>query len=278
MDNKYINPVAKLISYGDCGTRGEWPDYISDNGFTSEHIPELIRMATDETLNFADPDSSEVWAPLHAWRALGLLNAEEAIEPLMNLFHMLEHDDWSSEELPLVYEMIGPKSIPALAAYLKDDSHDGFARLTAAESLEKIGKKYPSVKEECQTILEEQLLCFKRNSPEFNALLINYLVEMQTLSALPTIKKAFDSDAVDLTVRGDLEDIEIDFGLREKRSTPPPEFGFSKEIKSSLEQFKKNQSQTSKLVEQKQNSKVKIGRNDPCPCGSGKKHKKCCLK
>lgn len=23
--------------------------------------------------------------------------------------------------------------------------------------------------------------------------------------------------------------------------------------------------------------KVKIGRNDPCPCGSGKKYKKCCL-
>jgi preprotein translocase subunit SecA len=24
--------------------------------------------------------------------------------------------------------------------------------------------------------------------------------------------------------------------------------------------------------------KKKIGRNDPCPCGSGKKYKKCCLK
>lgn len=22
---------------------------------------------------------------------------------------------------------------------------------------------------------------------------------------------------------------------------------------------------------------VKIGRNDPCPCGSGKKYKKCCI-
>lgn len=22
----------------------------------------------------------------------------------------------------------------------------------------------------------------------------------------------------------------------------------------------------------------KVGRNDPCPCGSGKKHKQCCLK
>ena len=24
-------------------------------------------------------------------------------------------------------------------------------------------------------------------------------------------------------------------------------------------------------------TKPKIGRNDPCPCGSGKKYKKCCL-
>ena len=23
-------------------------------------------------------------------------------------------------------------------------------------------------------------------------------------------------------------------------------------------------------------AKDKVGRNDPCPCGSGKKHKKCC--
>jgi len=26
------------------------------------------------------------------------------------------------------------------------------------------------------------------------------------------------------------------------------------------------------------NVKKKIGRNDPCPCGSGKKYKKCCGK
>ena len=25
------------------------------------------------------------------------------------------------------------------------------------------------------------------------------------------------------------------------------------------------------------NAGPKIGRNDPCPCGSGKKYKKCCL-
>ncbi len=25
------------------------------------------------------------------------------------------------------------------------------------------------------------------------------------------------------------------------------------------------------------NTQPKVGRNDPCPCGSGKKYKKCCL-
>ncbi|WP_436231241.1 SEC-C metal-binding domain-containing protein [Caballeronia sp. LjRoot29] len=24
-------------------------------------------------------------------------------------------------------------------------------------------------------------------------------------------------------------------------------------------------------------ARAKVGRNDPCPCGSGKKYKKCCL-
>ena len=30
-------------------------------------------------------------------------------------------------------------------------------------------------------------------------------------------------------------------------------------------------------LEQFDDSKIKIGRNDSCPCGSGKKYKKCCL-
>ncbi|MFK4998932.1 SEC-C metal-binding domain-containing protein [Bacillus sp. N9] len=32
-----------------------------------------------------------------------------------------------------------------------------------------------------------------------------------------------------------------------------------------------------RLDEQKGAAKLKIGRNDPCPCGSGKKYKKCCI-
>ncbi len=31
------------------------------------------------------------------------------------------------------------------------------------------------------------------------------------------------------------------------------------------------------IVHQKIRSSAKVGRNDPCPCGSGRKFKKCCI-
>ena len=70
----YTEPVSKLLSYGDCRNFKEWPDYL-ELGFAREHVPDLIGMATDEELNWADSDSLEVWAPIHAWRALGQLHS-----------------------------------------------------------------------------------------------------------------------------------------------------------------------------------------------------------
>ncbi len=39
-----------------------------------------------------------------------------------------------------------------------------------------------------------------------------------------------------------------------------------------LEKYYKEQKRSKTVV----NNKEKVGRNDPCPCGSGKKYKKCC--
>lgn len=55
---------------------------------------------TNKELHFTYLDSLEVWAPVHAWRALGQLRATEAIEPLITLFHDVE-DEWNNFDLPL---------------------------------------------------------------------------------------------------------------------------------------------------------------------------------
>lgn len=263
----YIAPVNKLLTYGDCHGVGEWPNYL-ELGLTGENISELTRMATDNELNGAGSDSLEVWAPIHAWRALGQLRAEEAVEPLMSLFHELEDSDWVREELPTVYGMIGAAAIPALAEYLADASHGLFPRITATHSLEQIGSMHPEAREQCVSVLNRQLERYTGNDATLNGFIISYLLNLHSVESMPVMQKAFEKHCVDLTIAGDLEEVEIDLGLRESRSTP-------RNFITPLEGIMFPELKTVPLPVSRK--KIKIGRNDPCPCGSGKKYKKCCL-
>ncbi len=119
----YPSTVAQLLSLGDPRNELRWQNYLA-LGVSEQDIPDLIRMALDEELHWADSESKQVWAPIHAWRALGQLRAEAAVEPLLHLFRRIDedNDDWVGEELPQVYGMIGPAAIPALAVCLADES------------------------------------------------------------------------------------------------------------------------------------------------------------
>jgi hypothetical protein len=66
--SSYPSPVDKLLTYGDISEMQEVPNYVEELGFSADHIPDLIRMATDKELNSADTESLEVWAPVHAVR------------------------------------------------------------------------------------------------------------------------------------------------------------------------------------------------------------------
>src|SRR2546422_2958871 len=138
--SSYPAPVDQLLTYGEAEVvePEDWPNYL-ELGLGPEHIPDLIRLATDEQLNQADPESLEVWAPIHAWRALGQLRAQAAIEPLLTLFEVPDEEDneWAMEELPEIYGLIGPIAIPAITAYMADKSHGTSARIAASNCLEK---------------------------------------------------------------------------------------------------------------------------------------------
>ena len=219
--NRYPPSVDKLLAYGDARNFRQWPHYLQ-LGLGAEHVPDLIRMATDDDLLRADSDSLEVWAPIHAWRALGQLRAEAAIEPLLTLLHRIDDndDDWVGEELPRVYGMIGPAALPALAAYLADSAHDLFARIAAAHSLEQVSRLHSNARDECVSVLTRQLERFAENDPTINGFLISYLLDLNAVEAAPLIERAFKADRVDLTVAGDWEDTQVEFGLKPARETP----------------------------------------------------------
>src|ERR1700757_365910 len=111
MNPCYQAPVSQLLSLGKL-LDGEWRDY-KELGLSPENVPDLIRMAADEQLNNAPPEGALVWAPIHAWRALGQLGAAEAVAPLLSLLQRIDDcdDDWAQSEIPEALASIG---MPAL--------------------------------------------------------------------------------------------------------------------------------------------------------------------
>ena len=215
----YAAPVDRLLTYGDARNLILQPDYL-ELGFEPEHIPELIRMATDAHLNWADSDSLEVWAPIHAWRTLGQLHAESASEPLLSLFDELVANEWIIEEMPDIYGQIGPAALPALAHYLAEPGHLLFSYVAASACLREIGRQQPTVRAECVSLITQRLEQFAANDPTLNGCLISDLIDLKAVEAAPLMARAFEASQIDVSVAGDWEDVQVEMGLLAQRETP----------------------------------------------------------
>jgi hypothetical protein len=280
MPTPYPDPVARLLAYGAADIRRHddaWPNYL-ELGFANEHVSDLIRMMTDDALNSAAADSLEIWAPLHAWRSLGQLQAIEAAEPLVRLFERFPDDDWLPVEIPRAVSLIGPTAIPVIADFLADAGVEEMSRISAPACLERMAMDHPQHRGECIDVLERQLTCFRTNEEgHLNAFLILSLSNLNATGAIETIRQAFAAGCVDLSVQGDVEDVEIDMGLRLARETPPPDLGLMLDRRTADGHRSWDDGLADMPSETIRNRTRHIGRNDPCPCGSGKKFKKCCL-
>lgn len=112
---------------------------------------------------------------------------------------------------------------------IKKSSNNELARATAANCLGKIGNANSSLKNDCISILIDHLEHSTFDVATLNGLVIAYLIELEAVNSIGAIRKAFSKGNVDLTVAGDIEDVEILLGLRTERETPHPNY-FNPEI------------------------------------------------
>jgi preprotein translocase subunit SecA len=100
---------------------------------------------------------------------------------------------------------------------------------------------------------------------------VRYLFHMQIMDA-PAVQAAAVADEVN--------------GDQPQQQLPPPrkrastsmddlEAQFQRRKKRELEQARMAGSNGNTAPQQVVRGQAKVGRNDPCPCGSGKKYKKC---
>jgi hypothetical protein len=239
----YHEPVSKLLALG--RPKGDWLDYPA-LGLSQADIPELMRMAQDNELRFMEPpedlpneeDLPEWYAPIHAWRALAQLGPDEATIFILDILRKREEedddDDWLPSDAPHLFALIGPSAIPALATFLTNRDNPSYARATVGESLEEMAKAHPETREACITPILTALKSHANNDEEMNGFLIANLLELGAgLENIALIEEVFETDNVDPFVTGDLEDVKIELGLLEERTTPRkrPDWFLSNEMK-----------------------------------------------
>lgn len=233
----YTEPVSRLLTCGEADW-DEWDDYQEFN-FSGQHVPELIRLGTDRHL-LVDDDVDEValWAPLHAWRVLAQMNAPEAIAPLVRVLALVDESDTDliGEGLQDVLESFGPAAIDPLASFLieADDGNGGL--VGAGEALSHTGQAHPEYRDRIVQIITTTLEArCARNDPLINGFWISALLDLNAVESYPVIRKVYEENLADPMISGDLEDVEIELGLLQKRKTPPPLTPFQRAIRLGLE-------------------------------------------
>ncbi len=142
-EDAYQPPVKQLLSLGEI--RHDDKRNYAALGISRDDVPVLLRMAADPELHDGPQASPVIWAPIHAWRALVELRAEESIAPLLALFQRADDfmDEWVSEELPGVLAQFGAVVLAPATAYLAEVTHGEWARVAAANTLKAIGEQHP---------------------------------------------------------------------------------------------------------------------------------------
>lgn len=205
----YPPPVDQLLRLGE--PRSSWQKYPK-LGLGPEHIPELMRMAADPELNGAPAESREVWAPVHAWRALGQLHAVEAVTLLLEVCEREDLDDWATENIPQALAMIGPGAIPALADWLADAQGIRRFRMPAAEALARLAEQHPEARAACIAELTRVLDSDGRD-PELNGWIVGMLLDLKAREAAPVIEKAYAEGRVEPNIAGTWPRVQFDLGL-----------------------------------------------------------------
>ncbi len=239
------------------------------------------------------------WAVVHATFILGAIATRETVEPLLKALQFsADFDcDWVAEALASIFGKVGVPALEGLKAIAVDQNREWYPRVGAIGSLAAITIANPEVEDEVFGLLgsiftgEEEpwdvrqstgntLLDYQRE--EFKAALFSFGQKERELRKKDLFYFAAFYD----------DDVERAFKAPEKNLWHYTQdwlsFYDQDEIRERQERWRE-EDRRRRRQEQKVREKIlhagpepfvretpKVGRNEPCPCGSGKKFKKCC--
>lgn len=228
MDISYPAPVGQLLSLGHPDA-SDLPGYRS-LGISDEHVPVLIDLLLDERIAWPawteGDDETPFWAHVHAWRALGELGAEAAVEPMLRRLALDPESDFANEDIPETLGVIGPAALAAVRQALPRAAAEPqpWTAVALSEALKQIATRHPQARDEAVAAITAQLQGWQDQDLYLNTFLISNLLDLRAVEAAPAMEAAFAGRRVDTSVTGDWEDVQVELGLLAERITPPPRY------------------------------------------------------
>jgi hypothetical protein len=262
-------------------------------------LEKVLQDAVDRFNYFLDKDwAEEIHSfPLHAICLLGELKAGKSLPAVFQFLSQHEEviEFWLGDHLTEtiwqpVYNMAMHQPELLKAFCLRPGVH-AFAKTVASETLAQIALHHPERRNEIALLFKEILQGFYHASlsdnlidSEFLGLCIADILDSGFGELLPEITALYEIGYVSDEVNGSLAEV-IEF------FDSPDSISKKRELLGMVELYDDVILKWSGFVEDPDFDEdfhqhltkpspvtvVKIGRNDPCPCGSGKKFKKCCI-
>ena len=234
-------------------------------------IPALLDVLNNEPLQMEDAPG-EGCAPIHAVDLLREMRATEAIQPMALWMQKTDPLSYLHEQLLQALISFGEDAIPlVLAAY--DETTEYEERRSLCSILSESPVKKDTIFEALLRQLEENV--------EWGTLC---LAEYGDTRALPHLQQALDAYEVVSDVNNPLSDqvvFELCAAIQEMggKLTPSQQRKWD-QVKAHRNVFRRRLGALlprELMDEEITQPQKKLGRNDPCWCGSGKKYKKCHL-
>jgi hypothetical protein len=248
---------------------------------------------------------------LHALLLIGEIGDESSLPVVLDMLRQDEEylEFYFGDHIPeTVWEVIlkvGMNQTDLLKQFILEGNYYEFARSAVSTAMEQLAFHFPERKEEVIQWYNDILLFFLANKDNeslidtgFISFMISDLTALRALSLEPLIEELYHQELIQEFYVGSLEEVKRDlhFGsdipFDQKRELLPVLARYDY-ILNNWEDYKEedefedaeildddyfDDEGGEELLEVTQpivRSAPKVGRNDPCPCGSGKKYKKC---
>jgi hypothetical protein len=302
--------IHLLHASGDRMTRAQ-ADAVIARG--AAIVPRLAEIVSDQGAWEAEGEA--FWAPSHATFLLGAIGGAEVVDPLLcALRHSSEEDvDWVYDAMPDILGSVGPPALMPLRALARDREAGTHPRLVACEALAEIADRHAGMRGPIAEALraiagletEEddvrwcaglQLLAHAR--PEDRPLLEGLAREQEETGdiewfGLDAVREAYRKGPDFRPGAGDWMDFYDPDAIagRQERWAEEAMDGGEGEEDIEDDEWEEDPSLAFRASSHEYegdddgpaprpyvNTDPTPGRNDPCPCGSGNKYKRCCGK